>query len=238
MKRTKSLERYFYALDYEKQIKSKLTSKQFAVYTYLLSISKWDAQSKEQHYYVYFNSFSAKDGAEKCNISQPTWRTAIKKLLELGFICQGSEEKWYTIPFPKEYSALNTKLLGTLLQFSAVFSNGGGLAGVYSTLHRYWRSCYNNEKSCTVTISALINLFGGHRDIVTCKYYEILLHLFNSTGLMKINFNKKKYCGKNYTEYEILFVENSLPEELENEGYGADDIKDIVIAIENTIELD
>lgn len=57
MKRTKSLERYFYALNYEARIKSKLTKKQFAVYTYLLSISKWDAQTSEYHYYVYWNSF-------------------------------------------------------------------------------------------------------------------------------------------------------------------------------------
>ena len=49
MKRIKSLERYFYALDYEKRIKTTLTKKQFLVYTYLMSISKWDSQSKEEH---------------------------------------------------------------------------------------------------------------------------------------------------------------------------------------------
>lgn len=65
-------------------------------------------------------------------------------------------------------------------------------------------------------------------ELSTYKYYEILLHLFNSTGLMLINFNSKKYCGKKYTEYEIKFVNNQLPESLKNECYGSDSIKDII----------
>ena len=129
MKRVKSLERYFYALDYEKEIKSKLTSKQFIVYTYLLSISKWDSQTKEEHYYLYFNSFTAKEAAAVCGISQPTWRAAIKRLLELNFIQNKEGEKWYTIPFPKVYAPLNTRLISTLLQFSMAINNSGNLAG-------------------------------------------------------------------------------------------------------------
>lgn len=79
MKRVKSLERYFYALDYEKEIKSKLTSKQFIVYTYLLSISKWDSQTKEEHYYVYFNSFTAKEEDGKAILKASEF---IKKIIE------------------------------------------------------------------------------------------------------------------------------------------------------------
>lgn len=228
MKRVKSLERYFYALDYEKEIKSKLTSKQFIVYTYLLSISKWDSQTKEEHYYVYFNSFTAKEAAAVCGVSQPTWRAAIKRLLELNFIQNKEGEKWYTIPFPKVYAPLNTRLISTLLQFSMAINNSGNLAGVYSTLYRYWHNCYENEKRCCITISSLVKLFGGREELSTYKYYEILLHLFNSTGLMLINFNSKKYCGKKYTEYEIKFVNNQLPESLKNECYGSDSIKDII----------
>lgn len=234
-KRTKSLERYFYALNYEKEVKSKLTSKQFIVYTYLLSVSKWDAQSNEQHYYVYFNSFTAKAAAEICGVSQPTWRTAIKKLLDLGFIQYKEGDKWYTIPFPKEYAPLNVKLLSTLLQFSSAINNSGNLAGVYSTLYRYWYNQNLCNEPCCITVSSLIRLFGGATDIITYKYYEILLHLFNSTGLMTIKFNQKKYCGKPYIEYEILFVSNQIPNNLEDSFCEPDDIKDIVEAIETSI---
>lgn len=227
--------RYFYALNYEKEIKTKLTSKQFIVYTYLLSISKWDAQTNEQHYYVYFNSFTAKEAARICGVSQPTWRAAIKKLLDLGFIQYKEEDKWYTIPLPKEYAPLNVKLLSALLQFSSAINNSGNLAGVYSTLYRYWKNQSLCCESCCVTVSSLIRLFGGTTDTTTYKYYEILLHLFNSTGLMTIQFNRKKYCGKFYTEYEILFVNNQLPSNLENSYYEPDDIKNIVEALENSL---
>lgn len=233
MKRTRSLERYFYALDYEKKIKSKLTKKQFAAYTFLLSISKWDAQSQEQHYYVYKNSFTAKEAGERCKISQPTWRKALEVLQELSFIKDNGD--FYTIPFPREYSPLNIKLISTLLDFSIAIDDSGNLAGVYSTLYKYWNNCYNNNCKCCITIASLVALFGGKRELKSYKYYEILLHLFNSTGLMTIKFNKKKYCGNIYTEYEIVFVNNQLPSSLDNQCYGADDIKDILEAIENSI---
>jgi hypothetical protein len=39
----KNQERDFEALDYGKEEKAKLTAKQYLVYSYLMSISKWDA---------------------------------------------------------------------------------------------------------------------------------------------------------------------------------------------------
>lgn len=49
------------ALSYEDKEKSVLTTKQYFVYAYLLSVSKWNANRKEDHYYVYKNSFMIKD---------------------------------------------------------------------------------------------------------------------------------------------------------------------------------
>ena len=54
---SKSQDRWFEALDYQKKIKSTLTAKQYLVYSYLLSVSKWNPQDKEDHYYVYFNKY-------------------------------------------------------------------------------------------------------------------------------------------------------------------------------------
>ena len=82
----KSQERLFEALNYGKIEKAKLTTKQYLVYSYLMSVSKWDAQDKEKHYYVYKNSFLIKDICVLLNISQPTWRSAIKKLKEKLYI--------------------------------------------------------------------------------------------------------------------------------------------------------
>ena len=53
---------------------------------------------------------------------------------------------------------------------------------------------------------------------------------------MTIQHNNRKFNGGNYIEYEIKFVNTQLPEELTDNNYGPDDIKDVVEAIENSIE--
>lgn len=78
------------------------------VYSYLLSISKWNPQDKEDHYYVYFNSFKIKDACELLKISQPTWRSAIEKLENLGYIRKYPEQKFFLIDYAREsYAPLN-----------------------------------------------------------------------------------------------------------------------------------
>ena len=235
MKRTKSLERYFYALNYEARIKSKLTKKQFAVYTYLLSISKWDAQTSEYHYYVYWNSFQVKDAIERIKISKATWYSAIEKLKKTELIKISDEYKAYIILFPKEYAPLNIKLISFLLDFSAVINNSGNLTGVYATLYKYWKNCQDNDVSCCVTLTSLNNLFESSRELENIKYYQLLLALFKSTGLMYIKEHQKKYCGKKYIEYEIEYVNMQLPEIYLNDYYGPDNVKDIVEALQNSI---
>ena len=233
MRRTKSLERYFYAVDYEKKIKSKLTKKQFSVYTYLLSQSMWDSQSNEQHYYVYKNSFTVTGAASKLKISRPTWRSSIEKLVKENFIVE--KEKWYEIYFPKDFAPLHRSLISFLLDFS-VELNGGNLVGVYATLYKYWNYCQQNERACCISINQLLHLFESTHDRVSGRYYEIALAVFESQGLMTIQHNNRKLNGGNYIEYEIKFVNTQLPEELTDNNYGPDDIKDVVEAIENSIE--
>ena len=234
MKRTKSLERFFYALDYEKRIKSSLTKKQLLVYTYLMSISKWDAQAKEEHYHVYFNSFTVKDACSKIGISQPTWRTAIQKLDKEGLIAV--KDKWYKINFPATYAPLHIHLISFLLEFSAAINNSGNLVGVYATLYRYWKICQDNDQRCCVSINQLLKLFEARHDEITGKYYELLMGLFITQGLMTIKMNDKKYKGTLYTEYEIQFVNTQLPTPLGAKNYGVDDVKEIVEALETSLD--
>lgn len=236
MKRTKSLERFFYALDYEKRIKSSLTKKQFLIYTYLMSISKWDSQSKEEHYYVYFNSFTVKEACAKIGISQPTWRTAIQKLEKENLIA--TRDKWYKINFPTTYAPLHIHLISFLLEFSAAINNSGNLVGVYATLYRYWKVCKDNNQCCCVSINQLLKLFEVRHDEITGRYYELLMSLFMCQGLMTIKMNNKKYKGIPYTEYEIQFVNTQLPTVLNSKSYGTDDVKEIIEALETSLEIE
>lgn len=222
MKRNKSLERYFYAVDFEKNAKSKLSKKQFLVYTYLMSVSMWDADSQENHYYVYKNRFSVKDATEKLKISQPTWRTALQKLEDEHFI--KIEDRWYEIYFPESFSPLNIKLISLLLDFSCVLT-GGSLVGLYSTLYKYWKHCHDNKKTCTITINQMLALFEKNHSAANGKYYEVAMAIFETQGLMTIKRNIKRYVGQNYVEYEIKFVNTMLPKDLENRNYGTKEIE-------------
>ena len=77
---------------------SKLTAKQYLVYAYLMSISIWNAQQKEGHYYVYKNSFTVKEAAALLNISENTWRSAIRELRKQGYIWYDCEKEPVEIP--------------------------------------------------------------------------------------------------------------------------------------------
>lgn len=82
----KNKDRYFEALDMKKRQRAKLTPKQYLVYSYLVSISKWNANKAEQHYYTYKNSYVLNDVCKDLGLSANTWRSSIKILEEKGYI--------------------------------------------------------------------------------------------------------------------------------------------------------
>ena len=82
-----------------------------------------------------------------------------------------------------------------------------------------------------------LKLFETKHDELTGRYYELILGLFTSQGLIVIKENRKKFQNHYYTEYEIQFMNQQLPPGL-NKEYGSDDIKEIVEALETSLEND
>ena len=109
-------ERYFKTIPYEKQQKGPLTEKQYLVYAYLLSISKWNPN--EAHYYVYKNSFKIKDAIEVIGVSDNTWRRAIQALITNHYISENTTTKSYQIYHGIDYAALNINLIKNLVKYS------------------------------------------------------------------------------------------------------------------------
>lgn len=194
----KSTQRRFEALDYSKTKKIKLTTKQYFVYAYLMSLSWWNAKDKEDHYYVYKNQFKIKDACEFLNISQPTWRSAIKKLKEEWIIEE--EEKYFKIFFPTTYAPLDIKVIKLLLPYgSKLCSRGGGnIISVYSLIYRYWLACSETGESCEITINQLKKIFLTRRTKEDTITYKMMLSIFKELGLLdfitvKRDFNKIQY---------------------------------------------
>lgn len=224
-------ERDFEALDYGAKQKASLTEKQYLVYSYLMSISKWNATEKEKHYYVYKNSFKIKDAVEIIGISQPTWRSAITKLKEEGYITD--VDYAYQIYVPNSYAPLHIELIAFLVKFGKVIEKGGCIVSVYSVIYKYWQSCLSAKQNCDITVNQLHKLFikRGHKDSVLP--FEIMLDTFQSQGLIAFTKIADVYKGQNYNKYRINYVNTQMPSGLKNKGYGPDDITQIVDALIN-----
>ena len=232
----KSKQRDFEALKYEKHEKACLTAKQYLVYSYLMSISKWDAQNKEQHYYVYKNSFVINEACKLLHITAPTWRAAIQKLKDNCYIWD--HDKYYTIEFPGTFASLDIKLIRTLIQFGSEISNGGHIVSVYSVLYRYWEYQTKNDGKCEININQLKKLFGnGSHGAQESLSYKIMLAIFKYLGILETEEVKRIYKGREYTAYIIKRADLELPKDyLCDDEMGPDDISSILEALNNSIE--
>lgn len=209
--------RYFKTIPYEKQKKGPLTEKQYLVYAYLLSISKWNAT--ESHYYVYKNSFLVKEACNLIEVSQPTWRKALEKLNEERYIKISEDKKNYKIYFDASWAKLNIELIKFLVSLSHNLSEdcGGILPALYGVICRYWILQKNINKECLVTLSSLNNLFFADRTKKHLKGIYLMLHLFKGLGLMDFTeIPKVNKAGQDYLTYKINFVQSKLPKEYQN----------------------
>lgn len=161
---SKSTQRYFESLNREKKQRATLTHKQYLVYTYLITLSKWNARDKEEHYYVYKNSFVIKEACGHLGITEPTWRAAIRKLrgekISNGKIYYTNdyikdEGNYYLIYIPKSYAALELDLIKLLMSYGVEMGKdrtSGHIVSVYSTIYNYYEICTNRDMDCILTI--------------------------------------------------------------------------------------
>ena len=223
--------------NYEEENKAPLTAKQYLVYSYLLSISKWNPQDKEDHYYVYFNSFKIKDACELLKISQPTWRSAIEKLENLGYIRKYPEQKFFLIDYAREsYAPLNIQLIKYLVSLGTAMNNGGNIVAVYSVIYKYWKYQKENGRPCEITINQLKKLFISKRSEEITNTYRLMIAAFSSSKLIDCEIVVREDRGHPYMAYQITNVRLDLPTELLISDYGPDDITDILEALKADIE--
>ncbi len=194
-----------------------------------MSISKWDAQDKEQHYYVYKNSFVIKEACKLINITQPTWRTAIAKLKTEGYIQE--YERYYIIEIPNTYAPLDINLIKFLLPFGGAIKNGGNIISVYSVIYRYWKYSEDNGQVCEITINQLKKLFQARREDSITFAYKLMINLFEFYGLIKIQRIGRQFSGQPYTGYVIQYVNLKLPNQVDLDESGPDNIEDILKAL-------
>lgn len=200
-------ERYYKTIPYEKHQKGPLTEKQYLVYAYLLSISKWNPN--EAHYFVYKNSFKIKDAIEIIGISDNTWRRAIAALIKNSYISENEKTKSYQIYYGIDYAALDINLIKLLIKYSKQFDKecGGIMPSLYSVLARYYAIC--NGEDVEFTLSSLCTLFFKERTKSHMRGIYIMLSLFQSLDLLGLKeIPHELNNGRSYYAYQIKWIDN------------------------------
>lgn len=237
-----------------------LTSKQYLVYTYLISISIWNARDKEGHYYVYKNAFTVKDAAKYLKISENTWRSSIRELRKEGYIyydCakvkdkNGDEyddpefkekkgNKYYIINFPKKNMPLDIELIKVLLSYGISIANGNGgmIVSVYAMICRYYNYCKSKptDNHCRLSIGQIRGVFHQKRTEESGNMYRLMIALFQFLELVDVKITKKCHQGKDYDEYEFINPKLKIDPKFYQTGDGPNNIDDILEALKNEIE--
>lgn len=210
---SKSTQRRYEALEYQSK-PAILTQKQYLVYSYLISLSKWNSQENEKHYYVYKNSFVIKDACELLGITAPTWRSSIKKLHDYGLLIEGQESihKQYKIAIPKNYAPLDLSVIKLLLPYATVLTpiGGGNIISVYSLIYRYWIACSKEKESCEITVNQIKSMFNQRTAKSNYMIYKIMLDIFKATGLINYSECLRTNNGIQYRAYIIKKVEHEI----------------------------
>ena len=175
-----------------------LTPKQYLIYSYLLSISI----KRNNEYYVSNKKFKIKDVCEQLNISQPTWRNALKKLISENYIEQ--TQMGYIINYNKLFAPLSIELIKFLIPFGIQY--GGNIIFIYALIYYYWNidNIYDND--CEITIHKIKKFFKDKRTAEDTKIYQKIFDLFKNTGLINMYTTEKKNNGVSYTVYHISSV--------------------------------
>lgn len=231
-------ERYFKTIPYEKQQKGPLTEKQYLVYAYLLSISKWNPN--EAHYYVYKNSFKIKDAIEVIGVSDNTWRRAIQALITNHYISENTTTKSYQIYHGIDYAALNINLIKNLVKYSKSFNEkyGGVMPSVYSVLARYYNICRGEQAE--FTISSLCSLFFADRTKAHMRAIYIMLSLFQELELLILKeLPRQLNNGKTYYAYQIEWITNKPSEKMQKleSSFEDDTIENMFDKIKKDVEI-
>lgn len=162
---------------------NKITDKQWSVYYYLLSISNWNEERKEDHRYVYKDKLNISAASRTLGIGRDTIYRALRCLEEYSLIY--TMDYQYYIPTPEVYAEVNLKTVQFLLKFRKFI--GIDLLRTYLILRKYYSLCKKDGKIKYFVKKEIIDLL-GHSTSDTSFYHlvEIYLSLLEKWGLVEL----------------------------------------------------
>lgn len=183
------MKNYIYAQtltkDNYKRYKS-ITSKQWQVYYYLLSLSYYNAEKKEDHRFIYKKDLNITKVSSFLGISRPTVYTAISNLIKIGLIYEHSNT--YSI-YTTEWVKIELAVLKALLGFSRSKAKNIDLLRTYLFLKKLFLVAEAAEE-LAFTCRDMVRLL-GHDDTTSENYTDVrtYLGLLSYWGLIELKFH-------------------------------------------------
>lgn len=193
----------------------KLTDKQWGLYYYLLSISKYNPTHVDVHRYVYKNSFKIIDCCKFLGITKPTYYNSIQALKKNGIIVEFKD--FFTIAgLSANFADVNLCVLKGLLSLRKYI--GIDLLRIYLIFLKLQE--IDNRKFKVFTKRDIIEML-GHNSSEEEHYYviDVLLNILRDWELIDFEREKKTYNFGILNVYVLNNVnkKSKYLEELSNE---------------------
>lgn len=188
----------------------KLTSKQWSVYYWLTIKAYWNSDKKEQHYFVYMDSFSLAEIRKDLNIKDNrTIKSAMEKLELYNKI--NIVNNIIYIPHPDLYTYLSIDLTSYLLNLCSAANISSELIVAYSILKRLKELDSKNGRPTTFTLKLIVKLLGHNdKDQKAYELARIFVSLLSGEGLIKIGQTIKQNKGGEYIEYTLWDIQEKI----------------------------
>ena len=192
-----------------------LTSSESALYYYLLSISLWNAEVRENHYFIPKKKVNKAEIAKKINISRATIYRAFSGLMEKSIIKES--DKYYYIRHPRYYAYIGQRTLAYLINFFPVF--GPDIIRVCALMY-HWEKLYGKDG---LSVSDVVEMLGQSRQLVeNRKKVRAILSFLHGEGFIEYYITTEGYNGITFPMYHItgthLRSENLLIDFTSQEG--------------------
>lgn len=198
----------------------RITSKQWKIYYYMISVSQFNAQSIQKYYYIYKKHFNITKVCRNLGIkSIQTFYNALKKLEEQDLIKQ--DESCYFL-FIKNWIEIDKDVLIGLLKCSKEDEKDIDLLRIYLILKKNNKNALYDLQN-DFTIRKLCTMLGHSNK--TSSYYKSIryyLEILNYWGLIKLSLRKEynENLKKNYSIYHVDEIKEELSEDFKNDIYG------------------
>lgn len=182
-----------------------ITSKQWKIYYYMLSVSKFNSQAVENHRYIYKKDFNVSECCRALGIkSTQTFYNAMKKLESKRLVRCTSD---YYFLYAKNWIDVNQQLMSSLVKYSKTNESNIDLLRTFLILKKLNKIAKTSSER-SFTLRSLITLLG--HNATNAEYYEavrIYLALLNFWGLIdiKVHLEYMEKFGK-FTVYHLQGV--------------------------------